>query len=184
MYRNILSDILTDHFVKGNGWSEERAIELGRQVLRNNVDEIFPRPNLPPDTEPAPTESSNGDPVTSSETPETISIVSDDELDPLPSHDEIQSANANDVQLFDDSVEQQHPDPEALASDLDPQPLDVGDILGAESESSTAPDIRMLRGEESFEVDADSLLLQPDPTTGELKFPSTDSDADAAPSDE
>ncbi len=184
MYRNILSDILTDHFVKGNGWSEERAIELGRQVLRNNVDEIFPRPNLPPDTEPAPTESSNGDPVTSSETPETISIVSDDELDPLPSHDEIQSANANDVQLFDDSVEQQHPDPEALASDLDPQPLDVGDILGAESESSTAPDIRMLRGEESFEVDADSLLLQPDPTTGELKFPSTASDADAAPSDE
>ena len=184
MYRNILSDILTDHFVKGNGWSEERAIELGRQVLRNNVDEIFPRPNLPPDTEPAPTESSNGDPVTSSETPETISIVSDDELDPLPSHDEIQSANANDVQLFDDSVEQQHPDPEALASDLDPQPLDVGDILGAESESSTAPDIRMLRGEESFEVDADSLLLRPDPTTGELKFPSTDSDADAAPSDE
>ena len=180
MYRHILSDILTDHFVKGSGWSEERAIELGRQVLRSNVDEIFPRPNLPADT--AASESGNGDPVTINETPDTISIVSDDELDPLPSHDEIQSANADDVQLFDDSVEQRHPDPEALASDLDPQTLDVGDILG--SESSTDPDIRMLRGEESFKVDEASLLLRPDPSTGELKFPSTDSDADAAPSDE
>ena len=180
MYRHILSDILTDHFVKGSGWSEERAIELGRQVLRSNVDEIFPRPNLPADA--AASESGNGDPVTINETADTISIVSDHELDPLPSHDEIQSANAEDVQLFDDSVEQRHPDPEALASNLDPQTLDVGDILG--SESSTDPDIRMLRGEESFEVDEASLLLRPDPSTGELKFPSTDSDEDASPSDE
>ena len=44
MYRQILSGILADHFVGGCGWSEERAIELGRQVLRDNVDEIFPRP--------------------------------------------------------------------------------------------------------------------------------------------
>lgn len=44
MYRHILSGILADHFVKGCGWSEERAIELGRQVLRDNVDAIFPKP--------------------------------------------------------------------------------------------------------------------------------------------
>ena len=44
MYRRILSGILADQFVGENGWSEERAIELGRQVLRGNVDEIFPRP--------------------------------------------------------------------------------------------------------------------------------------------
>jgi glucuronate isomerase len=44
MYRRILAGILADHFVKGCGWSEERAIELGRQVLRDNVDEIFPAP--------------------------------------------------------------------------------------------------------------------------------------------
>jgi glucuronate isomerase len=44
MYRRILSGILADQFVGENGWSEERAIEFGRQVLRGNVDEIFPPP--------------------------------------------------------------------------------------------------------------------------------------------
>ena len=42
MYRHILADILADHFVGKCGWSEERAIELGYQVLRGNVDTIFP----------------------------------------------------------------------------------------------------------------------------------------------
>ena len=68
-----------------------------------------------------------------------ISIVSDDELDPLPSHDEIQSANADDVQLFDDSVEQRHPTTDALASEIDPEPLDVGDVLGTDSEPANKP---------------------------------------------
>jgi glucuronate isomerase len=45
MYRHILAGILTDQFVINQGWSEERAIELGRQILRDNVDEIFPRPS-------------------------------------------------------------------------------------------------------------------------------------------
>ncbi|MGB7344778.1 MAG: glucuronate isomerase [Pirellulaceae bacterium] len=42
MYRNILADILSDYFVGDCGWDEERAIELGHQVLRGNVDTIFP----------------------------------------------------------------------------------------------------------------------------------------------
>jgi glucuronate isomerase len=45
MYRNVLAEILADHFVDGRGWSEDRAIELGRTVLRDNVDEIFPSPS-------------------------------------------------------------------------------------------------------------------------------------------
>lgn len=49
MYRRILSRILADEFVGENGWSEERAIELGHQVLRGNVDRIFPRPASRPD---------------------------------------------------------------------------------------------------------------------------------------
>ena len=183
MYRQILSGILTDHFVKGNGWSEERAIELGRQVLRGNVDEIFPRPAMTHRADPTPTESINNDSITSSESPEVISVISDDELDPLPSHDEIQSANADDVQLFDDSVEQRHPTTDALASEIDPEPLDVGDVLGTASEPSPNPEIRMLRGEDSFEVDEESLLLRPDPNTGELKFPPTDDDEEATSSE-
>ncbi len=42
MYRNILAGILTDDFVMERGWSEEKAIELGRQILRGNVDTVFP----------------------------------------------------------------------------------------------------------------------------------------------
>ena len=184
MYRRILSGILTDHFVKGNGWSEERAIELGRQVLRSNVDEIFPKPSKAIKTESPSTESINSEPVALGENSEVISIISDNELDPLPNHEEIQSASADDVQLFDDSVEQLHPNADALASDIDPEPLDVGDVMGADTGSSTNPEIRMLRGEDSFAVDEESLLLRPDPSTGELKFPPTDGDDEATPSDE
>jgi glucuronate isomerase len=42
MYRNILAGILTDDFVIERGWSEEKAIDLGRQILRGNVDVLFP----------------------------------------------------------------------------------------------------------------------------------------------
>ncbi len=45
MYRRILAGILFDDFVVERGWSEEQAIELGRQVLRGNVESIFPYPS-------------------------------------------------------------------------------------------------------------------------------------------
>ena len=41
MYRRILSKVLAEDFVIGRGWSEERALELGRQNLRGNVETIF-----------------------------------------------------------------------------------------------------------------------------------------------
>lgn len=43
MYKRILAGILSDHFVTASGWSEERAIDLGKQILRDNVDTIFPK---------------------------------------------------------------------------------------------------------------------------------------------
>lgn len=42
MYRQVLANILADDFVLARGWSEEHAIALGRQVLRGNVESIFP----------------------------------------------------------------------------------------------------------------------------------------------
>ena len=48
MYRKVLTDILLDHFVIQCRWSEERAIDLGYQVLRGNVDAIFPNRNPTP----------------------------------------------------------------------------------------------------------------------------------------
>ena len=41
MYRRILARVLTEDFVVQQGWSEERAVELGLQVIRGNVETIF-----------------------------------------------------------------------------------------------------------------------------------------------
>lgn len=41
MYRRILAKILAEDFVIGRRWSEERALELGRQNLRGNVETTF-----------------------------------------------------------------------------------------------------------------------------------------------
>ncbi len=41
MYRRILAKILAEDFVIGRRWSVERSVELGKQVLRGNVETIF-----------------------------------------------------------------------------------------------------------------------------------------------
>jgi glucuronate isomerase len=41
MYRRVLAKALAEDFVIARGWSEERALELGRRVLRGNVERIF-----------------------------------------------------------------------------------------------------------------------------------------------
>lgn len=41
MFKRCMARVLADHFVIDNHWSEARAIALGRQVLRGNVETIF-----------------------------------------------------------------------------------------------------------------------------------------------
>ncbi|MCA8992634.1 MAG: glucuronate isomerase [Planctomycetaceae bacterium] len=41
MYRRVLARVLANEFVIARGWSETRALDLGRQVLRGNVERIF-----------------------------------------------------------------------------------------------------------------------------------------------
>jgi glucuronate isomerase len=41
MYKRILAKILAERFVVERGWSEKQAIDLGRRVLRGNVETIF-----------------------------------------------------------------------------------------------------------------------------------------------
>jgi glucuronate isomerase len=41
MYKRVLAKILAEQFVIGRGWREERAVELGRLVLRGNVERTF-----------------------------------------------------------------------------------------------------------------------------------------------
>jgi glucuronate isomerase len=41
MFKRILAKVLAERFVIERQWTEERAIELGRAVLRGNVETIF-----------------------------------------------------------------------------------------------------------------------------------------------
>ncbi len=41
MYKRVLARILAERYVTERGWSEERAIALGRRVLRENVERVF-----------------------------------------------------------------------------------------------------------------------------------------------
>lgn len=41
MYRDCLAKVLSETFVIGRGWSEHRALELGRKVLKDNVEKVF-----------------------------------------------------------------------------------------------------------------------------------------------
>lgn len=41
MYKRILAKILAERFVIDREWTEERAVDFGRQVLRGNVERIF-----------------------------------------------------------------------------------------------------------------------------------------------
>ncbi len=262
MYRNILANILAEHFVGFNGWSEEQAIELGYKVLRGNVEEIFPNRAggdatqaaagiseeetadaedlgsigfadaalaassaaltgeaigvVEVDSEP----SESDDEVTMFETIEIEeSFEEQDELDPLPSEDELGTVDVADVELKDPSSDRQSVDSEVIESEADPDPLDVGELFADDDESSASdtdspvndsyatvsedtvpedmlsedlfledvpteddsetsePQISMLRGEESFAPDEESLRVQPDPMTGELTFPTPQSEA-------
>ncbi len=174
MYRNVLAGILSEHFVGQCGWSEEQAVELGRQVLKDNVDAIFPKPNQ---SETILNESESEE--SSLETGVVQSLVSETmspdptavELDPLPSEEEIASLDMQDVELREVAFERTVMDSEAIDLEADLEPLDVGDVTGDSGEPETM--ISPLRGEESFSLDEDSLKLHPNPVTGELTYDAT-----------
>jgi glucuronate isomerase len=41
MYKRVLAKVLAERFVLDRGWPEERAVALGRRVLRGNVEQVF-----------------------------------------------------------------------------------------------------------------------------------------------
>jgi glucuronate isomerase len=42
MYRRVLAKVLAEEYVEGQHWSEERAVALGTELLRDNVVSLFP----------------------------------------------------------------------------------------------------------------------------------------------
>lgn len=164
MYRQVLAGILAEQFVGGAGWSEERAIALGRQVLRDNVDQVFP---LPPEPPQRPAEDS-GVPIARDTQGESH------ELDLAPGDEEIEALGIPDVEIADSPAARAASQAQAGGAESAGEPLDVGDLFGdggaADDSQSAANQIRMLRGEASFVPSDDSFQLQPDPTTGELRW--------------
>ena len=238
MYRRVLSRILAEEFVGENGWSEEKAIELGRQVLRGNVDEVFRSPLVAAESAVEPTGVAAAVSLESvaaeveeldfmeddSELSAFLAADSDDEegnefatvgedsdrtvgsdtvgpglgtvrelddtvvaesqtgefLDPIPTAEEIEATHLADVLLNDSASAMETT---ALDAEIDAIPLDVGDILGDSSENPSGPNapdspIQLLAGDGEFTPDGDSMLLEPDPMTGELHFPVDDDDED------
>jgi glucuronate isomerase len=45
MYKRVLAKVLAERFVIDRGWSESRAVALGRAVLRDNVERVFYAPS-------------------------------------------------------------------------------------------------------------------------------------------
>lgn len=48
MYKRVLAKVLAERFVADRGWSEERAVELGRTLLVDNVARVFGEPHAGP----------------------------------------------------------------------------------------------------------------------------------------
>lgn len=100
--------------------------------------------------------------------------IDDDQLDPLPSDDEISSAPVADAELRD-SAPSVH-DADSLEAEIDPMPLDVGNLdtvveLPGGTSGLDQSEIKMLRGETGFTPSDEDLILKTDPVTGELQFP-------------
>ncbi|WP_146521924.1 glucuronate isomerase [Stieleria varia] len=115
-----------------------------------------------------------------------LAVIDDELLDPLPTDDEISLTSVGDVELTDASDELL--DAQSLELEIDPLPLDVGDLSlddesSADSVAQSAGDkssladseIRMLSGDGAFTPGDEELLLKTDPLTGELQFPVSDS---------
>ena len=189
MYRRVLANVLAEHFVGMNRWSEERAIELGYKVLRGNVEEIFlkqPASEMPSDwatAEPAGTESASSTDIGSvALAAEAIGTVAVEPIDPLPSEDELHLLDVADVEINDVSDHETRPDADTIDAQADSEPL-AFESLSIDSpedgaDASMHPDIQPVRNEGSFELDEDSLQLQPDPMTGELRLPDSPDSSD------
>ncbi|MEE2937478.1 MAG: glucuronate isomerase [Planctomycetota bacterium] len=194
MYRRVLSNILAEQFVIGSRWSEERAIELGRRVLRDNVELVFPKPNSidqtianelrTPRVTTDETWIESGQNADADASSFEIVKIEDaaakpaESLDPLPSEDEIKAVDLDDVELlFENAAIIDH---KTLAANIELEPLDVGDLTG-DTDNEGTEKIQMLQGDGSFEADEESLKVKPDPMTGELRFPNPSENDEVEP---
>ncbi|MCM2370460.1 glucuronate isomerase [Aporhodopirellula aestuarii] len=164
MYRKVLSGVLADNFVRDQGWSIERAVELGRTVLKDNTEEVFPRPAR--STTPESDSSTFGDvaglagagiaaaglAVGSSEIDEV------EEIDDLGSLSGIEAASDQDGELAGENEVDENDDDLTGAAGV----TDLAAVASAETLRDEAP------GEESPMQLLEGLDAIEEPTTDEL----------------
>jgi glucuronate isomerase len=161
MYRQTLADILAEDFVAKRGWSEEKATDLGYQVLRGNVEQIFPSLGKPSSetTAPAPVVAAeSGQPGTQlwsePESPIGITTGAAGVVAGL-------AVAAN--EMFDDSSSELSIDESVAVATSLSETIDLGsDLASAESTMEfSEPDVVMqpnpVTGEPTWNVDQDDL---------------------------
>lgn len=132
MYRKQLSKVLANHFVNDCGWTEESAIDLGKQILRGNVEEIFPAPSCERPTVIDTDTHVDGTPTIT----EKINI--DAELDPSLGNDELDdqqlgvavASAANGQSKIDDLLDLD-------IEIMDGPPLNVGDLTDGDQDQDS-----------------------------------------------
>ena len=155
MYRRVLADILVEDFILGRGWDEGQAIELGEQVLRGNVEQIFPdlggkvaEPAITPSPAPAivfdaplaSQESAVGEELTVSQEPLVGEELTDDDAADQRFNDELDGEwddELKDVELAEVELDQDDSSEAAAALVTDPT---TGELTWPTSETEPSLD--------------------------------------------
>ncbi len=165
MYRRILASILADDFCVERGWSESKAIDLGYQILRGNVESIF----LGVDSHTSSPSASGGD--------RDFARMSD-------SHLLLDAATASRDDAITSGVDGSAPSPAdpALAANDDDEPLTLEGLDFDQPSSDAETAINYFRADDDphqfvpqpDSTDTATLGLVADPATGELTWPLDD----------
>ncbi len=191
MYRRVLADILTDDFVVERGWSEDKAIELGWQILRGNVDALFPVSSTTPGSSPE-TETW-GDSHAEMTTPIAAAVVAATDFDPAQTIDQAHEPESGDEQseLGDDWTDSTliiEPPTQPAPPEKKIDPHATIEMSSDWMDEADAPQIQYLRGDDDPNADlslrdddadanAASIGLVENPITGELTWPTTGGDS-------
>lgn len=138
MYRRILAGILFDDFVVERGWPEEKAIDLGRQILRGNVDILFPDRSAQGEATETQTELASLPSAHATALMPSIAATS------LSSETETETQTSDDVELADSEEMSMLP------------PLPAEDELSLSTIIDFAPDAEEMAAEDTESTSADA----------------------------
>jgi glucuronate isomerase len=159
MYKRILAKVLAERFVIDRGWSEERAVDLGQCVLRDNVERIFAeRAEMP--ARAVPSEVAE-EPWETEEPPqETV------EQPPVEMHDEAAAETLEETAvdiLEEDSEAAVEPTPGQTPEETPEQAPDIAIEPTPKETAETGPDIFVESTDEEAPEETSIEILEEEP---------------------